>query len=102
MEGFDHRFHSRVKGVKTQLLLSIANCYWKMQNFREVVNYCTLSLDIERANSKPLLKRGLAHAVMGLYEDAHQDLREAHQLDPDDLVIIEELRKLESKVNGLY
>lgn len=64
-----------------------------------MIEYCNLCIRSDPNNPKYYLKRGLAFAYhQNNYRAALADLNQAHDLDPNDPVISDEIKKVREKL----
>lgn len=70
------------------------NCELKLQRMQQVVIYCNVLLGLDPRNIKGYEKRAQAHVFDGNLEWAFRDLSQARELDPDNPLIEEEIKKV--------
>jgi len=82
------------KNNMEQLYISAANCCWKLAKYIDMERYMRMCIEDFPTFTTAYIKRAIALKAMKKFEDAHKDLIKAHQLSPNDLLIQEELKKL--------
>jgi tetratricopeptide (TPR) repeat protein len=90
---------SEIKDLRLATLFNLAMCCQKLNQIKDMVDYCTMCIRTDPNNPKYFLKRGLAYAYHQKdYNLALVDLEKARSLDPNDPVIIDELKKVKEKI----
>ena len=79
------------------LMLNLAACQLKFQQYPHVVKNCNRVLEIEADNVKALYRRGQALAMMNDLDGARADLMKAKKLEPGNKAIDDMIKLLESR-----
>merc|ERR1712176_487931 len=84
------------------LLLNIAACNLKAQDWERAARCCTQVLDCDKDNSKAWFRKGVALSHLGQPEEAIADLEKALALtDPSDRATQGHIKQEISRVQGL-
>ena len=81
------------KIIKDCYLFS-SSCYIKINQFEPAIQQLDLLLDIEPLNIKALYLRGRASFYLNDMISAYEDLKQAHDLDPQNALINRYLEEL--------
>ena len=74
------------KIIKDCYLFS-SSCYIKINQFESAIQQLDLLLDVEPLNIKALYLRGRASFYLNDMTSAYEDLKQAHDLDPQNAII---------------
>lgn len=69
-----------VKEVEIPVLLNLALCYNKVNEYHYAIRYCSLALDKNDRHEKAYYRRGMAYLGIGELNKAKQDLTMAYEL----------------------
>lgn len=72
----------RCEQVNLALLNNLAMCALKMEDFGDAVGYCDKALKVDPMHGKAHFRRAMAHAGLGEFEAAAEDLGAAERCDP--------------------
>lgn len=90
-------YEKEIFSLQSVLMLNLAACQLKFQQYPHVVKNCTRVLDMEPESVKALYRRGQALVVMNDFDRAREDLMKAKKLEPGNRAIDEQLKLLESR-----
>lgn len=89
-----------IHNLRITTFFNLAMVAQKLNKITDLVNYCTECISLDCENPKYFLKRAQAVAYhQGNYRAALADLQKAHELDDRDPVVIEELKKINERMN---
>lgn len=77
-------------------LTNLAAVQLKLKNYEEVCYTCQCAIKLEPKNFKALYRRGLAQIELKNYELALEDLKRAHQIIPDNKIVLNEFERAKS------
>ncbi|KAG5467058.1 hypothetical protein LSCM1_01239 [Leishmania martiniquensis] len=75
-----------------------AMCAIKLQRWSEARHAASLALDVDARNAKALFRRGTAALCAGDADSAVEDLRQAHQIEPENAEVTVKLNEAKEKV----
>jgi len=84
------------KGIKVTIHLNMAACAIKVSDWKTVVEECDKALEIQKANTKALLRRGKAYNEQNRWGDARADLQRV--IDTPDAPEVADAKKELAKV----
>ena len=90
-------YEKEIFSLQLILMLNLAACQLKFQQYAHAVSNCTRVLEMESENVKALYRRGQALVMMNDFDRAREDLSKAKKLEPANKAIDDQLRLLESK-----
>ena len=90
-------YEKEIFSLQSTLMLNLAACQLKFQQYPLVVRNCTRVLSMEPENVKALYRRGQALTMMNDFDGAREDLTKAKKLEPSNRAIDEQLKLLESR-----
>jgi tetratricopeptide (TPR) repeat protein len=97
----DDVYH-QAKSVRIALLLNLAACHLKEEDYANAVQRCELVLGQEPNSQKALYRRGVAFSNMRKVEEATADLRRVlDMVEPSDDATIRDVRRELKKVKQL-
>ena len=67
---------------KVDCLNNRASCHYQLRNFKQCIADCGEVLEIDPANSKALLRRGLSNEALEKFEQALEDMKKLQELTP--------------------
>ncbi len=95
--GFAHcveaREHCSEDYVLQHVFIAAANCSFKLGRYEEMADYATLCINTYTGFVAGYVKRAAARRMLKDYDESYADLRRAHELAPEDLLIQEELKR---------
>ncbi|CDW79059.1 desumoylating isopeptidase 2-like [Stylonychia lemnae] len=94
----DTEIYPQIREMVTQLLLSMASCCQITQMYDYVIHYCSQCIEIDQLNERAYQKRANTFLLLGNYLEARADLELAQKISPEDLIIKEELKFVEDKI----
>lgn len=89
-------YEKEIFSLQSVLMLNLAACQLKFQQYPHVVSNCSRVLALEPDNVKALYRRGQAFTMMNDLDRAREDLLKAKKLEPANRAIDEQLKLLES------
>merc|ERR1712217_11104 len=101
----DEEVVAQAMKVRLTLLLNLAACDLKTENYQQAVEKCGAVLAAEPENQKAMYRKGVALANLGSFTEARESLKGALQLvDKEDVAtqrdIRRELQKVRERVQG--
>jgi len=72
----------RCEQINVALLNNLAMCALKMEDFGDALSYCDKALKVDPMHGKAYFRRAMAHAGLGEFEAAAEDLGAAERCDP--------------------
>lgn len=90
-------YEKEIFSLQSVLMLNLAACQLKFQQYPHVVKNCSRVLEMEADNVKALYRRGQALVMMNDYDRAREDLTKAKKLEPANKAVDEQLKLLESR-----
>ncbi|KAM3720536.1 Peptidyl-prolyl cis-trans isomerase FKBP8 [Dirofilaria immitis] len=77
---------------------NLSVCYAKLCDWKLTLDASSAALNLNASNTKALFRRANAYANLNFIEEAIDTLNTAHQIDPNDELIIKELRRLKARL----
>lgn len=90
-------YEKEIFSLQSVLMLNLAACQLKFQQYPLVVSNCTRVLEMESDNVKALYRRGQALIMMNDFDRAKEDLTKAKKLESGNKAIDEQLKLLETR-----
>lgn len=78
--------------------LNTAACKLKLQLWQEALDSCNEALDLSETNTKALFRRAQAWQGLKDYSQAMMDLKKAQEVSPEDKAIINEMKRVQLKI----
>lgn len=73
--------------------VNMAAAELKLKNYSSARYYCTEAIRLDKNCSKAFFRRGQAHIALNNYDEAINDLKQAHKFLPDNKHILNELNR---------
>lgn len=86
-----------ILSLRTVVLMNLAACQLKMEQYHHVVSNCSRVLEVEPGSIKTLYRRAKALLAMSDFEGARLDALRARELEPGSQAIGELLREVEAR-----
>ena len=86
-----------VKTLRIVLLLNLAACQLKLEQYGNARENCTKVLELEPDNVKALYRRAQALSSSKDFDRARTDFLRAKQLEPNNRIIVEQLQSMEAR-----
>jgi tetratricopeptide (TPR) repeat protein len=92
-------FHlAKAMDVKRPVLLNIAACQLRLEDFHAAIASCSEVLAEQPRNAKALFRRGKARRALGQSEAAAADLAAAQDAEPGDAAVARELAAVQREL----
>eukprot|EP01016_Furgasonia_blochmanni_P045039 TRINITY_DN6303_c0_g1_i1.p1 TRINITY_DN6303_c0_g1~~TRINITY_DN6303_c0_g1_i1.p1 ORF type:complete len:280 (-),score=66.58 TRINITY_DN6303_c0_g1_i1:113-952(-) len=87
-----------VKEILNSLHLNASLMEIKLENYSSAVEHATKALEINDLNAKAWFRRALGNEGKGAYKEAIEDCKRAMNLEPNDAVMLDGLKRIETKM----
>ncbi|CAH2300611.1 peptidyl-prolyl cis-trans isomerase D [Pelobates cultripes] len=89
---------AKLNPIAVSCNLNIAACKLKISDFRAAIESCDEALEFDPSNTKALYRRAQGWQGLKDYEQALEDLKNAHELAPDDKAISSEILRVKHRI----
>ncbi|VDK49563.1 unnamed protein product [Anisakis simplex] len=86
-----------LRGIFSVIYSNLAVCHAKLCDWKMTLETSNEALKLNASNTKALFRRANAYANLNLVDEAIETLKLASAIDPDDALILKELRRLKSR-----
>jgi len=83
-------------GEHPDLYNELGICLFGIGNTNEAIDILTKGIELYKDNYRLVFNRGLIYLNLGLYDNALKDIKEAHDLNPEDITVKNMFDKLKS------
>ncbi|PWA18747.1 hypothetical protein CCH79_00005555 [Gambusia affinis] len=90
--------HRKLEPTAVSCFLNMAACKLKLQLWQEALESCNEALELNQENTKALFRRAQAWQGLKEYNKALVDLKKAQGIAPEDKAIINEMKKVQLKI----
>ncbi|XP_014837465.1 peptidyl-prolyl cis-trans isomerase D [Poecilia latipinna] len=94
----DEEEHRKLEPTAVSCFLNMAACKLKLQLWQEALESCDEALELNQENTKALFRRAQAWQGLKEYNKALGDLKKAQGIAPEDKAIINEMKKVQLKI----
>ncbi|XP_047209517.1 peptidyl-prolyl cis-trans isomerase D isoform X1 [Girardinichthys multiradiatus] len=88
----------KLEPTTVSCFLNTAACKLKLQLWQEALGSCDEALELNQENTKALFRRAQAWQGLKEYDKALGDLKKAQEIAPEDKAIINEMKKVQIKI----
>ncbi|SCV03272.1 LAMI_0H06832g1_1 [Lachancea mirantina] len=98
----DAKSYADFMQLKAKLYLNLSLTFLKLKNYEDSITYAGFLLDMNKAEeqdkAKAFYRRGVCHKLKGRNELALSDFKNCHSLNPNDNVVVERIKEIETKI----
>ncbi|VBB29711.1 unnamed protein product [Acanthocheilonema viteae] len=87
-----------LRNLLSVIYSNLSVCYAKLCDWKLTLDASNNALNLNASNTKALFRRANAYASLNFIEEAIDTLNIAHQIDPNDELIVRELRRLKARL----
>ncbi|VIO97096.1 Uncharacterized protein BM_BM10195 [Brugia malayi] len=87
-----------LRNLLSVIYSNLSVCYAKLCDWKLTLDASSNALNLNANNTKALFRRANAYANLNFIEEAIDTLNIAHQIDPNDELILKELRRLKARL----